>query len=106
MQNEVWFSQVCSRVVVGQFGLAQGRAVEARWAVGGGIIGERPGAAWAGDKPIGVICVDNLITGRSITEEQLEALRLFAGYAQSRRGIGHLCSSRKSDRRHSPHLRL
>ena len=38
-------------------------------------------AAWAGDKPMGVICVDNLITGRMITEEQLEALRLFAGYA-------------------------
>ncbi len=38
-------------------------------------------AAWAGDKPMGVICVDNLITGRAIDEEQLEALRLFAGYA-------------------------
>lgn len=38
-------------------------------------------AAWVGDRPIGVICVDNLITGRAITEEQLEALRLFAGYA-------------------------
>jgi len=38
-------------------------------------------AAWAGDRPIAVICVDNLITSRSITEDQLEALRLFAGYA-------------------------
>jgi PAS domain S-box-containing protein len=38
-------------------------------------------AAWAGDKPIGIVCVDNLITERPITEEQLEALRLFAGYA-------------------------
>jgi signal transduction histidine kinase len=38
-------------------------------------------AAWAGDKPVGVICVDNLISGNIITEEQLEALRLFAGYA-------------------------
>ena len=38
-------------------------------------------AAWAGDKPVAVLCVDNLITQRSITEEQLEALRLFAGYA-------------------------
>ena len=38
-------------------------------------------AAWAGDKPMAVICVDNLITKRPITAEQLEALRLFAGYA-------------------------
>ncbi len=38
-------------------------------------------AVWAGDKPVAVICVDNLITGRAITEEQLDALRLFAGYA-------------------------
>ena len=38
-------------------------------------------AAWAGEKPVAAICVDNVITGRPITEEQLEALRLFAGYA-------------------------
>jgi PAS domain S-box-containing protein len=38
-------------------------------------------AAWAGDKPIAVICADHLITGRPMKEEQLEALRLFAGYA-------------------------
>lgn len=38
-------------------------------------------AAWAGEKPVAVICVDNVVTGRPITEEQLEALRLFAGYA-------------------------
>lgn len=38
-------------------------------------------AAWAGDQPMGVICVDNLITARAFTDEQLEALRLFAGYA-------------------------
>ncbi|HVF24771.1 MAG TPA: GAF domain-containing protein [Anaerolineales bacterium] len=38
-------------------------------------------AAWAGTKPVAVICVDHQITGRRITEEQLEALRLFAGYA-------------------------
>ncbi len=37
--------------------------------------------AWAGEKPVAVICVDNLITNRSIGEEELEALRLFAGYA-------------------------
>jgi PAS domain S-box-containing protein len=38
-------------------------------------------AAWAGEKPVAVICVDNLITGRVISDAQLEALRLFAGYA-------------------------
>lgn len=37
-------------------------------------------AAWAGDKPVAVITVDRRITGRRITELQLEALRLFAGY--------------------------
>ena len=38
-------------------------------------------AAWVGEKPIAVICVDNLITGRPIRDEELEALRLFGGYA-------------------------
>jgi len=38
-------------------------------------------AAWAGEKPVAVICVDNLPTNRSIEDEELEALRLFAGYA-------------------------
>jgi signal transduction histidine kinase len=38
-------------------------------------------AVWAGDKPTAIICVDQLTSGRIITEEQLEALRLFAGYA-------------------------
>jgi len=38
-------------------------------------------AAWSGDKPVAVICVDQLITKRRITDQQLEALRLFAGYA-------------------------
>jgi PAS domain S-box-containing protein len=38
-------------------------------------------AAWAGDKPVAVICADNSITQRPITDEQLEALRLFGGYA-------------------------
>jgi signal transduction histidine kinase len=38
-------------------------------------------ACWSGDKPMGIICVDQLISGRTITDEQLEALRLFAGYA-------------------------
>jgi PAS domain S-box-containing protein len=38
-------------------------------------------AAWAGDKPIAVICVDNLITQRHIDGDRLEALRLFGGYA-------------------------
>jgi PAS domain S-box-containing protein len=38
-------------------------------------------AAWAGNKPIAVICVDNLMSGRRMESEHLEALRLFAGYA-------------------------
>ena len=38
-------------------------------------------AAWTGDKPVAIICVDQLVSGRPITEEQVEALRLFAGYA-------------------------
>lgn len=38
-------------------------------------------AARAGDKPVAVICVDQAISGRIISNEQLEALRLFAGYA-------------------------
>jgi PAS domain S-box-containing protein len=38
-------------------------------------------AAWAGNKPVAVICADNSITQQPITEAQLEALRLFSGYA-------------------------
>jgi|GEM_PF-621080 len=38
-------------------------------------------ATWAGEKPVAFISVDHKITGRPIAEEQLEALRLFAGYA-------------------------
>lgn len=38
-------------------------------------------AAWAGDEPVAVISADNLLTGRPMHETQLEALRLFAGYA-------------------------
>jgi signal transduction histidine kinase len=38
-------------------------------------------AVWAGDKPAGIICVDQLTSGRIITNEQVEALRFFAGYA-------------------------
>ena len=38
-------------------------------------------AARVGDKPVAVICVDHAISGRIISKEQLEALRLFAGYA-------------------------
>ena len=36
---------------------------------------------WAGKKPVAAICVDHLLTQRPISEVQLEALRLFAGYA-------------------------
>ena len=35
-------------------------------------------ALWDGDKVIGVICVDNLFTGRPIRGRQLEVLRLYA----------------------------
>jgi signal transduction histidine kinase len=38
-------------------------------------------AVWAGDKPVALITADQLVTQRPILEEQLEALRLFAGYA-------------------------
>lgn len=37
--------------------------------------------ARAGDKPYAAITVDNLLTQRPVTAEQLEALRLLAGYA-------------------------
>lgn len=38
-------------------------------------------SAWAGDKPVAFIAVDNLFTQRPFTQEQLEALQIFAGYA-------------------------
>lgn len=38
-------------------------------------------AVWAGNKPVAAITVDQLVTQRPILPEQLEALRLFAGYA-------------------------
>lgn len=38
-------------------------------------------AAWGGNKPVAVICVDNVLSDASITSGQLEALRLYAGYA-------------------------
>ncbi|GEM_PF-2557050 len=38
-------------------------------------------AAWVGETPTLLIGVDNLITGRKFSAEQLEALQLFAGYA-------------------------
>ncbi|MCY3017661.1 MAG: PAS domain S-box protein, partial [Planctomycetota bacterium] len=38
-------------------------------------------AMWAGDTPVGTLCVDNLLTQRPLTEAQLSGLRLFAGYA-------------------------
>lgn len=37
-------------------------------------------AARAGDKPVAVVCADNLVTGLPIRAEQLEALRLYCGY--------------------------
>ena len=37
-------------------------------------------SAWAGEKPMALIAVDNVISGRPITDGSIEALRLFAGY--------------------------
>jgi diguanylate cyclase (GGDEF)-like protein/PAS domain S-box-containing protein len=37
--------------------------------------------AWGGEKPVAIISVDNFPSKRIITNDQLEALRLFAGYA-------------------------
>lgn len=38
-------------------------------------------STWAGDRPVGFIAVDNVISGRAFSPEQLAALKLFAGYA-------------------------
>jgi signal transduction histidine kinase len=38
-------------------------------------------AALAGEKPVAIICADNVVTGRPIREEEKEALHLFGGYA-------------------------
>lgn len=38
-------------------------------------------AAWAGDNPVALLTVDNLVSGRPIPPADLEALQLFAGYA-------------------------
>ncbi|HKJ40059.1 MAG TPA: ATP-binding protein, partial [Anaerolineales bacterium] len=38
-------------------------------------------AAWTGSKPVAVLCVDNSISQQPITDEQLESLRLLAGFA-------------------------
>lgn len=38
-------------------------------------------AAWAGKKPVALIALDNVISGQPFSEEKIEALRLFAGYA-------------------------
>lgn len=46
-----------------------------------GVKGYAAVTAWAGEKPVAIICVDQLLSGRPILGEQLEGLRLFAGYA-------------------------
>jgi signal transduction histidine kinase len=38
-------------------------------------------SAWAGKKPVALIATDNAISNKPIEPEQIEALRLFAGYA-------------------------
>ena len=46
-----------------------------------GVKGFAAVAVWGVEKPVAVICVDNLLTKNIITSDQLEALRLYAGYA-------------------------
>jgi signal transduction histidine kinase len=58
-------------------------------------------SAWAGDKPVAIISVDQLVSGRQITVEQLEALRLFAGYA----GLAIENARLKSELEHRVHER-
>jgi PAS domain S-box-containing protein len=58
-------------------------------------------ALWDGDEVIGVICVDNLLTGQPITENQLEVLRLYAIT------LGHLITRKRVDeelKKHRDHL--
>ncbi len=38
-------------------------------------------SAWAGEAPIGLITVDNLLSNRTFSRWQLEAIQLFVGYA-------------------------
>ncbi|MFN3421234.1 MAG: response regulator, partial [Armatimonadota bacterium] len=38
-------------------------------------------AMWAGEKLVGFLCADNLLSQKPIAETQIETLRLFAGYA-------------------------
>ena len=47
----------------------------------GGVKDYAAVAAWAGNKPVAVLCVDNATSQKPITNERLEALRLFAGFA-------------------------
>lgn len=54
-------------------------------------------AAWAGDKPVAVICVDNLLSGNRISAGQLEALRLYAGYAGLAIENAHLNTSLENE---------
>lgn len=38
-------------------------------------------AVWSGEKPVAVLCTDNMPSKRPISREQLEALRLYSSYA-------------------------
>jgi PAS domain S-box-containing protein len=48
-------------------------------------------ALWDGDEVIGIICVDNLLTGHSIREQELEILRLYATT------LGHLITRKRAE---------
>src|SRR6266498_933993 len=54
-------------------------------------------AAWAGNKPIAIVCVDNLMSQRHIDNEHLEALRLFGGYAGLAIENAHLNTSLQNE---------
>ncbi len=54
-------------------------------------------AAWAGNKPIAILCVDNLMSQRHIDSERLEALRLFGGYAGLAIENAHLNTSLQNE---------
>ncbi len=65
-------------------------------------------AAWVGETPVALITVDNLMTQRTITPADLEALQLFAGYAglaienaRMQTGLEKLVEQRTNDVRRS-----
>lgn len=60
--------------------------------------------AWGGNKPVAIITVDNFPSQRAIEKEQLEALRLFAGYAGLAIENARLNSTLENDLNHRKSL--